>query len=100
MTPEQEQEVRDLKELVGSPGWTVFVDLVNRAHGPEATLQAIERTVGMVPMGNQDAVNDATQHVISAAKAARSVVQLPMERMAQLAGQRHVKKPFQMWRRA
>jgi hypothetical protein len=100
MTPEQEQEVRDLKELVSCPGWAVFTSLVNDAHGPEATLQAIERAVGLVAMGNQEAVQDATQHVISASKAARGVVHLPSERIAQLVGQKTVRKPFAAWRRA
>lgn len=100
MTPEQEDEVRDLKDLLASPGWPRFVELINGAHGPEATLQQIEKTVGLVALGDQAAVHDATQHVISASKAARGVVHLPAERIAYLAGQKAIRKPFAAWRRA
>ena len=43
MTPEQEDEVRDLKDLLASPGWPRFLALINDTHGPEATLQQIEK---------------------------------------------------------
>jgi len=100
MTPEQEDEVRDLKDLLASPGWRRFVALVDGTHGPDATLQAIERTVGAVALGDQAAVHDATQHVLSASKAARGVVLLPTERIAHLTGQQVARKPFAAWRRA
>lgn len=100
MSTEHSEEVRDLKDLVSSPGWARFLDMVNAAYGPDATLQALEAKLGKLPMGHQDAVDDMTQHIISAAKAVRGVVQLPKERLSALTGQAQVSKPFALWRRA
>ena len=93
-------ELRELRELITSAGWHRFTEMVDQQYGPEATLRRVEEKIAGVAMGNQDGVNDMTQHVLSAAKAARSAVLLPKERIAALSGQHTIKKPFAAWRRA
>lgn len=89
-----------MKDLIASPGWARFLEMVQTAYGPEATLRTLESKLAGVPLGEQSAVDDMTQHVISAARAVRGVVQLPKERLAQLTGQSADTRPFSLWRRA
>lgn len=93
-------ELQEWRELVSTPGWARFTALVEEAYGPEATLRTLESKLGALPIGQQDAVDDMTQHVISAARAARGVVTIPKERIAQLTGHKSPVKPFALWRRA
>ena len=93
-------ELQEWRELVQTPGWARFLAAVEDAYGPEATLRMLESKLGALPIGQQDAVDDLTQHIISAARAARGVLTIPKERIAQLTGQKSPAKPFALWRRA
>jgi hypothetical protein len=86
--------------MLSSEGWPYLLKLVDEMHGSDATLREIERIVGAVALGDQLAVNDAAQHVLSGNKAARGVVSLPAERIAYLTGQKLFKKTFDKLRRA
>lgn len=77
-------ELAALKELIQSDGWHRFRAAYGEAWGPEAILARVEASVAGVSLGNQAAVQDVTQHVLTAAKHMRAMMQWPDERIKQL----------------
>lgn len=92
-------ELAALKGLLESDGWQAFTQHVEQTWGPAATLQRIEAGVSKVPLGDQDAVHDMTQHVLSAQKQIKTLVQWPSDRIAQLSAGKQSKQPFAALRR-
>jgi hypothetical protein len=88
-------ELAALRDLVQSDGWTRFTAFVSETWGADATLRRIEAQVSAQALGDAAAVQDATQHVLSAAKAARALVAWPALRIEQLAA---TQKPSR-WRK-
>lgn len=71
MSTEPSGELTALKELLASEGWAQVLAAYEREWGAEATLQKIQQRVAQVPMGDHDAVQDMTQHVLSAQRAVK-----------------------------
>jgi hypothetical protein len=83
-----EQDLANLhavQEMLQSDGWQVFETWIDQEWGDGATLRKVEASVGRQPMGDQDAVTDSTQHVLSQQKAVRAMVQLPRSRVQALS---------------
>lgn len=96
---EDDGEAHALKSLLESDGWRVFVTMLDSTYGPDATLAQIGRAVGQQAMGDQAAVNDATQHILSAQKRIMALKSWPQERIRQLSQEQAKKRPFETFRR-
>lgn len=98
MTDDAITDERDaLAALLGSDGWKAFTKACDEQYGDTAVVGQINRTLGSVPRGHQDAVDDTVQQILAAQTAIRQMLSWPATRLAQLkAGQAKERFP---WRR-
>jgi hypothetical protein len=99
-TEDGDGELPALKGLLESEGWRIYCQHLDALWGADAALAAIGRAVSVVPMGDQLAVNDATQHVLSAQKHIMALKRWPAERIRELSTSHTSRRPFAALRRA
>ena len=94
MSIEDRGELVALKDLLESEGWALFTQMVEKSWGPDAFARKVEQAVEGAAMGDQNAVNDLAQHVISKRKAVLAVMELPKERLRQLTAKKESFNPL------
>lgn len=93
----QSTELTALRDLLASEGWRLFLAMADQEWGAEAVIARVEARVGAVPVGDQEAVDDAAQHVISARKHIWALLNRPKTRVEQL---QHEAAPLSMREKA
>lgn len=88
-----------LKDLRESEGWKAFKAHVEESWGAQATLNRITGAVAKVELGNQPAVADVTQHVLTAQRHILALIAWPDEEVAKLT-RAPKQRPYEGLRRA
>lgn len=77
-------EADALSALLQSDGWKVFKTLIDDEWGADATLLRIRKSLEGVSAGEQLAVDDLTQRVLSGQAAVRGMLNVPEQRLHSL----------------
>jgi hypothetical protein len=77
-------ELEALTALLDSDGWKLFLEHVEKSHGPAASVQQIDAALQGVPRGDREAVEDTVQQIRARAKAAEALIAWPRERVTKL----------------
>jgi hypothetical protein len=80
-----EQGVRDaLRDLLQSDGWRLFREFCEQQYGDEACIEQIDRALGALPLGDQDAVQDSIRQIRASATAVKYVLAWPQQQYDEL----------------
>lgn len=99
-TEEQDTHDReDLKALLQSPGWQLFVAIVESEYGAEATLAKQEAALAKLSRGDAEGISDTVQQIQVARREVFKMLRLPESRLADLTKKERPAGPFAGLRR-
>lgn len=82
-----------LRDLLNSPGWTLFERFCESQYGDVACVQQIDRALAAIPLGDEDAVKDSIRQIRASATAVKYVLAWPKQRFDEVSTQ----KPDRSW---
>lgn len=98
MTEQPNTDERDaLKALLVSDGWRVFCQYIDQNWGDAACFKRIDAALD--DKANAEEASYAAQQIRLTAKAVRSMIEWPTQRVQQLTGAKD-ERTFARWRRA